>query len=194
MHIWHIRLTFHLKGTSFFKQNRKSQKQWINSCWDCFSCRRTANLVRPRRNISVTVMGSCAWSIDRQMQVTQPSQKITGSKRNAYTPKGARNLKINVSGWKSSKIDREWFKGWQCTRVGVHKEERKLLPMWDGRPLRTRPGMQGQICYLPKMTGHLTKLCRTMGEDKTKKGNVRHVTEDDDFAFTDQLGVRTYQQ
>ena len=31
---------------------------------------------------------------------------------------------------------------------------------------------------------------RTKGEDKTKKGNVRHVTEDDDFAFTVQLGAR----
>ena len=41
-----------------------------------------------------------------------------------------------------------------------------------------------------KKTGHLTKLCRTMGEDKTKKGNVRHVTEDNDFAFTVQLGAR----
>ena len=32
-----------------------------------------------------------------------------------------------------------------------HKEERKLLPMWVGRPLRTRSGMQGQVRYLPKM-------------------------------------------
>ena len=49
-------------------------------------------------------------------------------------------------------------------------------------------------CQKCKKTGHLTKCCRTKGEDKTKKGDVRHVTEDDDFAFTDQLGARTYQQ
>ena len=45
-------------------------------------------------------------------------------------------------------------------------------------------------CQKCKRTGHLTKFCRTKGEDKTKKGNVRHVTEDDDFAFTVQLGAR----
>ena len=45
-------------------------------------------------------------------------------------------------------------------------------------------------CQKCKKTGHFTKFCRTKGEDKTKKGNVRHVTEDDDFAFTVQLGVR----
>ena len=45
-------------------------------------------------------------------------------------------------------------------------------------------------CQKYKKTGHLTKFCRTKGEDKTKKGNVRHVTEDDDFVFTVQLGAR----
>ena len=34
---------------------------------------------------------------------------------------------------------------------GTRKTEWKLLAMWAGRPFRTRPGMQGQIFYLPKM-------------------------------------------
>ena len=52
--------------------------------------------------------------------------------------------------------------------------------------------MQSQISYLPKCkkTGHLTKFCRTKSEDKTNKGNVLHVTKDDDFAFTVQSGFR----
>ena len=45
-------------------------------------------------------------------------------------------------------------------------------------------------CQKCKRTGHLTKFCRTKGEDKTKKGNIRRMTEDDDFAFTVQLGAR----
>ena len=45
-------------------------------------------------------------------------------------------------------------------------------------------------CQKCKRAGHLTKFCRTKGEDKTKKGNVRHVTEDDDYPFTVQLGAR----
>ena len=45
-------------------------------------------------------------------------------------------------------------------------------------------------CQKCKKTGHHTKFCRTKGEDKTKKRNVCHVTEDDDFAFTVQLGAR----
>ena len=45
-------------------------------------------------------------------------------------------------------------------------------------------------CQKFKKTGHFTKFCRTKGEDKTKKGNVCHVTEDDDFAFTVQLRAR----
>ena len=46
------------------------------------------------------------------------------------------------------------------------------------------------ICQKCKKTGHLTKVCRTKSEDKTNKGNVRHVTEDDVFAFKVQSGVR----
>jgi len=45
-------------------------------------------------------------------------------------------------------------------------------------------------CQKCKRTGHLTKFCKTKGEDKKKKGNARHVTEHDDFAFTVQLGAR----
>ena len=127
---------------------------------------------------------------NRQMSVEQSSQKITGSKWKAHTSKGVRDCKIYGSDWKSSEIDRKWFQERTCTRVGQQttgfwqKEKRKLLPMWVRRSLRTRPRMQSQISYQQKCkrTGHLTKFCRTKIEDKTKRGNVHHVTEDGDFA------------
>ena len=37
-----------------------------------------------------------------------------------------------------------------------------------------------------KKVGHLAKVCKTKGEDRSKKGDIRQVSEDDEFAFTVQ--------
>ena len=62
--------------------------------------------------------GTYLWSIYQQMQVSQPLQEIASSKWNVHTLIGAGDCKINRSSCKSSKIDREWFQGWQCIRIG----------------------------------------------------------------------------
>ena len=41
-------------------------------------------------------------------------------------------------------------------------------------------------CMKCKKVGHLAKVCKTKGEDRSKKGDIRQVSEDDEFAFTVQ--------
>ena len=48
----------------------------------------------------------------------------------------------------------------------------------------------GQLRFDCRSYCGLSRRMQVKGEDKTKKGNVRHVTEDNDFAFTVQLGAR----
>ena len=41
-------------------------------------------------------------------------------------------------------------------------------------------------CGKCKKVGHFAKVCRTKSDDKTRKGDIRQVSEDDGFAFTIQ--------
>ena len=41
-------------------------------------------------------------------------------------------------------------------------------------------------CGMCKKLGHFAKVCRTKSDDKTRKGDIRQVSEDDGFAFTIQ--------
>ena len=41
-------------------------------------------------------------------------------------------------------------------------------------------------CGKCKKVGHFVKVCRTKSDDKTTKGDIRQVSEDDGFAFTIQ--------
>ena len=52
------------------------------------------------------------------------------------------------------------------------------------------PESKARSVTCQKRTGHLAKFCRSKGTDKTKKGNVCHVTKGKNFAFTVQSGVR----
>ena len=136
--------------------------------------------------------GTYPWSINRQMQVTQPWQKTAGSKRNAYTPKGARNCKINGSGWKSSKKIENDSKG-----DSVHALEDKRADYGTRK--------RGNCCRCG-LEGHFARETRNARPDLLLAKNVRRLDtsqsfvgpkakikprkEDDDFAFTVQLSAR----
>ena len=126
------------------------------------------------------------------MQITQPSQEITGSKRNAFTrsTEGAESQARliendskgdSVHALEDKQADYGTRKRGKCYRCGLESHFARD-PECKARSV---------TCQKCKKTGHLTKFCSTKGEDKTKKGNVRHVTEDDDFVFTVQCQRHT---
>ena len=89
MHILQIRSKSPLKGTSFVKQNRKESETADQFVLRLFQLSENCEFREAREEHVRDQLNN------RQMQVTQPSPEIAGSKRNTCTPKGARECKIN---------------------------------------------------------------------------------------------------
>ena len=89
MHILHIRLIFPLKGTNFRQAKQEESETADQFVLRLFQLSENCEFGEAKEeHIRDQLIDKCR----------SHNQEIAGSKRNAYTPKGARDCKINGSG------------------------------------------------------------------------------------------------